>query len=114
MEDKEVRPKEVQLGNFINVFGKVEMVTGIVPIGESTWFICHEKWNQKNNPMPDGVLSTPTAIELTDTWKRCLKIDKHPLPEWIQYVHEAQNYMKWYANVDLLEIMDWDLFTSCI
>ena len=110
MEREELKPIELQLGNFIDNFGNIEMVTGLIPQGDKSWFICHKSWHQENNPLGDGIQYPSYGVPLTEEWKLCLGIDKYKFPEWVQYVHQAQNYMKWYANVNLLETMDWDMF----
>lgn len=110
---EELKPKDLQLGNFINAFGFIEMVMGLIPREDKTWYVNHTGWNSDKNKFIDGIEFSAYPISLTDNWKKCLKIDKYEFPKWIEYVHQAQNYMKWYANVDLLEIMDWDLFKYC-
>ncbi len=107
-----LKPKDVALGNFISCFGKTEMVAGLVPQENNTWIILHKAWNQKNNPIPEGVQFDPLPILLNQDWKICLKIDKVEFPERIKYVHQAQNYMKWHFDIDLLEILDWDLLPT--
>jgi len=109
MEREALKPIDLQLGNFIENFGKVEMVTGLVP-QEGGWFICHKCWHQDENPIGDGIQYPSYGIPLTEQWKKCLRVDKYNFPEWVIYVHQAQNYMRWYANVGLNETMDWDMF----
>lgn len=111
-EARELKPKDLCLGNFVECFGKVEMVMGLTPRDNGDWFIHHKAWNQQGNPIPDGVEFSSYAIPLTDDWKRCLRVDQHKFPDWIKYVHEAQNYMKWCFDVYLLENFDWDLYTQ--
>lgn len=108
MKNEPIKPADVCLGNFISCFGKTEMVCSIIQIGKDSWYIEHRKWHQGNNPMPGDMLMNAYPIPLTDQWKKCLRIDKYVFPEWVEYVHQAQNYMRFYADVNLLEIMDWD------
>lgn len=105
---KELRPIDLQLGNFIENMGTVEMVTGLVPQERGSWFICHKAWNVDGNPIPDGIQYDAYPILLTDEWKECLGIDKYEnIPKWIQYVHEAQNWFMWHLRVNLLETINW-------
>lgn len=108
MDIEPIKPADVCLGNFISCFGKTEMVCAIIETAEGQWQIEHRRWNQRDNPLPGDMLMNAYPIPLTDKWKECLCVDKHVFPEWVEYVHQAQNYMKWYANVNLLEIMNWD------
>lgn len=109
-----LKPLDLRLGNFVECLGAVEMVTGLIQTGENTWYVCHKAWNQQTNPIPEGVLYSAYGIILSDDWKVCLKIDKVQLPDWIMYVHEAQNYMRWHSRVELIDHMDWDLFGKLI
>jgi len=111
MKGKEIEPSDIQLGNLIMCFSGVEMVTGIIPQGKG-WFIEHSGRNQQNNPLPNDVQFSCHGIPLTDEWKKCIRVDKYKFPEWVEYVHQAQNYMKWYANVDLLGEIDWKILPT--
>lgn len=112
MSKEEIKPSDIQLGNFVEVLGKTEIVMGITPREDGTFFIHHSCDNQDNNPVTNGIEFRAYPISLDETWKKALNIDKYLLPEWIKYVHEAQNYMKWYANVDLLPNVKWDIVPS--
>lgn len=106
---REVKPNEVMLGNFISCFGKTEMITAIPMISEGQWHLDHRAWHQKDNPVPEGILLSPMAIPLDEAWKKCLHVDQYKFPPFIEYVHQAQNYMMWYAGVNLLDTLDWNL-----
>ena len=112
MNDKRLMPIETCLGNFIEVMGKIEMVTGIVKVEDNNWQIGHTGWNAGNGLMPDDVIHHTYPIPLTEEWKICFCIEKHQLPEWIKYVHQVQNYFMWALNINLQEIMDWDLLPN--
>lgn len=107
-EPEPLKPADVMLGNFIDCFGKTEIVQSITRVSETQWYIEHRRWHQEDNPMPPDMKINAYPIPLTQEWKECLKIEKYSFPEWVEYVHQAQNYMKWFANVNLLEIMDWN------
>jgi len=110
MEKIALKPMDVCLGNFVECFGKVEMIMGMTPRDNNSWFIHHKAWNQQGNPIPDGIEFDSYGIPLTDEWKRVLKVDKFKFPEWVQYVHQAQNYIRWTCDVNLLESLDWTLY----
>lgn len=59
--------------------------------------------------MPSDMHMNAYPIPLTTEWRECLQINKYEFPKWVEYVHQAQNYMKWFANVNLLEKMNWDM-----
>jgi hypothetical protein len=109
MEREPIKPIEISLGNIIEVMGKVELVTGVVQESKGEFRMGHTGWNAGNGFMPDGITFSTFPIPLTMAWKVCLGIEKYDLPEWIEYVHQAQNYFLWALRVNLLEIMDWDL-----
>jgi hypothetical protein len=104
-----LKPIEICLGNFIESMGNIEMVTGIINEGDDNFKIGHTGWNKGLSVIPDDVTYETYPIPLTDEWKVCFGIDKYKLPEWIQYVHQVQNYFKWALQINLLEIMNWDL-----
>jgi len=107
---KTIQPRDLCLGNFISSFGETVMVTGITPHPSlpGEFYISHSGNN--NSPLPDGVEYSPTGIPLTDKWKKVLCIDQYQFPEWIEYVHQAQNYLYFFAGVYLVEsITDWGL-----
>lgn len=104
---KPLTQTDVMVGNIISVFGKTEIVTGITPRPDGTFFMHHSSSNQENNPLGEGILFDGYPIVLTDEWKVSLNIDKYDFPEWLKFVHEAQNYLKWYANVDIFPQIDW-------
>jgi hypothetical protein len=107
---KELKPNEICLGNIIESMGNVEVVTGIMQEEKGQFKIGHTGWNAGVGFIPDGISYSTYAIPLTDEWKKCLNINKYDkLPEWIEYVHEAQNYFRWALKIELLEIMDWKL-----
>lgn len=103
-----LKPAEIQLGNLINCFGGVEMVTGITPRPDGSFYIHHSGDNQTNNPLGDGVLFDAYPIELTPEWLRVLRVEKYELPKWIRYVHEVQNYIRWYVGIELLPEIDFN------
>ena len=105
---KALMPKDLQLGNFISCFGHTELVNGIVPKDPGYWFVCHTAMNQED-AIPEDIVAKPYPIQLTEEWKRALRVEKHSFPSWIKYVHEVQNYMKWYVGIDLLDNVIWDL-----
>jgi hypothetical protein len=108
-EERELKPVDICLGNFIESMGHVEMVTGIVQAKDNTFKIGHTGWGEGKSIVPDGVMYATYAIILDDKWKKCFGIDEYKLPDWIKYVHEVQNYFKWSLKMDLREIMNWDL-----
>jgi hypothetical protein len=113
MEKEELKPKDLCLGNYIECFGKIEMVTGIVPREQGDWFITHSGNHALKSPLPEGVEFSGYGITLTEDWKKFLAIDKFDnLPSWIIYVHEAQNFLRWYAGVDTTENYQWKYFNS--
>jgi hypothetical protein len=89
-----IKPADIQLGNFISVFGKAEMVMGITPDGDN-WFVNHTGAFQENNPVANGILLTPEAIPLSFKWLRALRLEHYFFPDDITFVHEAQNYARW-------------------
>lgn len=104
------KPMKICLGNIIESMGNVELVTGIMQEEAGQFKVCHTGWNKGIGFIPDGIFYSTYAIPLTDEWKKCLSIEKYDkLPEWIQYVHEVQNYFRWALKIELLEIMDWKL-----
>jgi hypothetical protein len=109
-----LKPLEICLGNFIESMGNIEMVNGIVQINETTWQIGHTGWGKDRSPMPDGVLYDTYPIRLTEQWKVCFGIEKHSLPEWIEYVHQVQNYYMYALNINLTTVMDWDLLPQAV
>jgi hypothetical protein len=103
----ELKPVDIMIGNFINCFGGTVIVTGITPREDGSFFIHHSGDNQKNNPFGIGIEFDAYPIELTEQWKEALRIEKYHLPSWVKYVHEAQNFIRWYAGVDLLPNIIW-------
>jgi hypothetical protein len=103
-----LHPIEICLGNFIESMGKVEMVTGIIKREDNSFKIAHLGWNKGTSFLPEDVEYNTYPIPLTDEWKTCFGIGKYDFPEWIKYVHQAQNYFTWALGVNLLEIMDWN------
>lgn len=110
----ELKPMDLQLGNFINCFGGVVLVTGITPRPDGTFFIHHSGENQTGNPFGDGILFDAYPIKVTDQWLKALNVDKYKFPSWIKYVHEVQNYVRWYCGVDLLPNVNWDAIPTTI
>jgi hypothetical protein len=108
-DNEPLRPIDIQLGNIIESMGKVELVTGIMEVGEGQFKIGHTGWHAKSSIFPDDVTYSTYPIPLIDEWKKCLGIDKYQLPEWIKYVHETQNYFMWALRVNLLDVMNWDI-----
>ncbi len=108
MEREPLKPYEISLGNFIESMGKIEMVAEIVRREDNTFIIGHTGWNA-NDGLPDGVLYSTYPIPLTDHWKVCFAIEKYELPEYIQYVHQVQQYFLLAFKRNLTETMDWDL-----
>lgn len=111
MEDKEeLRPKDLCLGNYIDCFGNIEVVTGIVPRESGDWYVCHSGNHKLNTPFSPGIEFSCQPIWLTQDWKKFLRVEKYRFPVWVIYVHQAQNYMKWYANIDLSTNFRWEFF----
>src|SRR5688572_6580667 len=99
--DEPIKPQDLSLGNFISCYGHTELVMGIVPRDNNTWwYVCHSATNQEGE-LPEDLLSKPYPIELTEEWRVALRIEKYKLPDAIKYVHEAQNYLRWFAGVNL-------------
>lgn len=109
-ENEPLKPIEICLGNFIESMGNIEMVTGIIKDEETGFRIAHLGWCKGLSVLPLDVTYDTYPILLTDEWKRCFGIDKfQQLPEWIKYVHQVQNYFTWALQINLLEIMNWEL-----
>lgn len=104
---KELHPVDIMIGNFVNCFGGTVIVTGITPRPDGSFFVHHSGDNQKDNPFGEGIEFRVYPIELTEDWKEALRIDNYNFPSWVKYVHEAQNFIRWYAGVDLLPNIDW-------
>lgn len=110
MDKEPLKPIEIQLGNFIESMGKIEIVTGIVTNEDGTFQIAHHGWHKGTHMIPDDVLVSTFPIPLTDEWKICFGIEKfEALPDWIKYVHECQNYFLWALRINIHEIMNWNL-----
>ena len=110
IEHHPLKPIEISLGNFIDSMGKVEIVTGIVKLDDGSFQIAHNGWGAGTSFIPEGVLYETRPILLTEEWKVCLGIEKFDkLPKWVKYVHQAQNYFTWALEINLLEVMNWDL-----
>lgn len=110
MEKEALKPYEINLGNFIESMGRVEIVTGIVKLEDGGFQIAHNGWGAGTSVVPEGVLYETYPIPLTEDWKVCFGIEKFDkMPEWIKYVHQAQNYFLWALRVNLLETMNWGL-----
>lgn len=107
-----LKPNEIALGNFIESFGKTECITGITQEQNGVYRVGHTGWNKGLGFIPEDVTYSTYPIVLTDDWKICLGIEKYKLPEWVKYVHEAQNYFFWALRINLHEIIDWDLLPS--
>jgi hypothetical protein len=115
MKEKEpLKPFEICLGNFIESMGKVELVTGIMKTGDGIFQIAHLGWHKGTSVLPGDVLYSSYPIPLTDEWKKCFGIDQYKLPEWIEHVHQVQNYFLWALQVNLLDIMDWNLLPETV
>lgn len=110
MDKEELKPKDLCLGNYIDCFGCIEIVTGIVPREQGDWFITHSGNHKLNNPLPENIEFSGYGITLTYDWKKFLNVDKHEFPSWVRYVHEVQNYMRWYCGVDLTDNFNWDYY----
>lgn len=114
-ECEPLHPGDIQLGNFIESMGNIEIVTGIIKKDDGTFQIAHNGWHHGTSVIPDNVLMNTYPIPLTDEWKKCFGIDEFKeLPEWIKYVHECQNYFLWALRINILEIMNWDLLPSSV
>lgn len=110
-----LHPIDIQLGNFIESMGNIEIVTGIMKVGENTYQIAHKGWHEGESVIPDDVLMSTFPIPLTDEWRECFGIDQFKaLPEWIKYVHECQNYFMWALRINIHDIMNWDLLPQNI
>lgn len=108
-EREPLNPIDIQLGNFIDSMGNIEMVTGIMKT-EIGYQIAHHGWHKGESVIPDEVLLNTYPIFLTDEWKKCFGIEKFDkLPGWIKYVHECQNYFLWALRINIHEQMNWDL-----
>lgn len=110
MKSKEpLHPIDIQLGNFIESIGNVEMVTGIMLV-EGKYEVAHTGWHKGESVLPPDVMMETYPCLLTEEWKICLGIEKFDkLPDWIKYVHECQNYFLWALRINLHEQMNWDL-----
>lgn len=104
-----LKPIEICLGNFIESMGNIEIVTGVMKMPDDSFKIAHLGWHKGTSVLPDDVTYESYPIILTDEWKLCFGIDKYKLPEWIKFVHQCQNYFTWALQINLLEIMNWDL-----
>lgn len=110
MEKPELKPKDLCLGNYIDCFGKIEVVTGVVPREQGDWFICHSGNHKLKSPIPKGIEFSGYPITLTSDWKKFLNVDKYEFPIWVIYVHQAQNYMRWYLDMELSDNFNWEYF----
>lgn len=71
---EELKPIEIQLGNFIESMGNIEIVMGISQTLDGNFFIEHKGWNRNSTPIPDGILYSTYPILITDEWKQCENI----------------------------------------
>lgn len=114
-ERNELKPIDIVLGDFIDCMGNVEMVTGIIQNDDKTFQIGHTGWNAGKGVIPDGILFSSLPIPLTEEWKVCLGIERFDkFPAWIEYVHQAQNYLLWALQVDWRDTINWDLLPKKI
>jgi len=109
-----LHPIEICLGNFTESMGKIEMVTGVMKMDDGTIRIAHLGWHKGTSLLPDDVTYSTYPILLTDEWKLCFGIDKYKLPDWIKFVHQCQNYFMWSLQINILEIMNWDLLPKVV
>lgn len=103
-EDNPLISQRIMVGNYVESFGYIEMIIGIVPILigsvlEGYSFI-HTGWNK--HKMPQDIIFHCFGIPLTDEWLLALGITEENLlsehysyiKENLEHVHQAQNYMR--------------------
>ena len=104
-----LHPINIQVGNFIESMGNVEMVTGIMKVNDK-YEVAHMGWMRGESVLPENVMINTYPCLLTEEWKVCFGINKFDkLPDWIKYVHECQNYFMWALRINLHDQMNWSL-----
>ena len=89
----EVNQRNLMVGNFIEVMGTFQIVTGIVFREElGNWYIQHTGNDSDQIPLPDNIEFRANGILATKDWRRWLGVEKRRFPKRIKYVHEIQNH----------------------
>ncbi len=87
--------KELRIGNWVNTIDGITKVDDVLEFGINMNHDCWQYDLDKCKPIP-----------LTVEWCERMKnnANKSPFPDWIKYVHEAQNWYYWNNNKTELKI----------